>query len=192
MAGDLRFGRRGEPFNPVCVRSSRNAKQRRKWLSIADLKKLLRKSAYSFPNKIRLPAFRKLVSHRLLVEQSTSARRTQRPDGQWPGGFRWRWIRPDRAYNLTVNIARIRRVVKGGFCCSRLPPPKTVKPFAPLKRVLVTSGGLLSHAGVTTREFAIPSLILRMREWMQSAEGTMVRVEEIHPGKTTLTEEGFW
>ena len=44
-----------------------------KWLSIASLKHLLRKCAYVLPARLRLPAFRKLISHRLLVEQSRTA-----------------------------------------------------------------------------------------------------------------------
>ena len=41
-----------------------------KWLSIASLKHLLRKCAYVLPARLRLPAFRKLISHRLLDRKS--------------------------------------------------------------------------------------------------------------------------
>ncbi len=162
-----------------------------KWLSIADLKRLLRKSAYSFPNKIRLPAFRKIVSHRLLVEQSRA-----------PAGLSGQSVRGLVA-SVGDGSVRIGRITFDREYCSHqrdrdgrvllLPftTPEDSEAIRAAEAVLVTSGGLLSHAGVTTREFGIPSLILPHAEWMQSAEGTMVRIEEIHPGKTTLTEEGF-
>ncbi|MCK7492705.1 MAG: hypothetical protein MZW92_15055 [Comamonadaceae bacterium] len=56
----------------------------------------------------------------------------------------------------------------------------------------MTSGGLLSHAGVRRAEFAIPALILPNAEWVQSADGVTVHLEERHPGKTRKTDEGFW
>ena len=163
-----------------------------KWLSIADLKKLLRKSAYSLPTKIRLPAFRKIVSHRLLVEQS---RAPARLSGQTVRGL---------VASVGDGSVRIGRITFDREYCSNpqdregrvllLPftTPEDIEAIRAAEAVLVTSGGLLSHAGVTTREFGIPSLILPHAEWTQSAEGTTVRIEEIHPGKTTLTKEGFW
>ena len=163
-----------------------------KWLSIADLKKLLRRSAYSFPNKIQLPAFRKLVSHRLLVEQSRAPARLSSQTVRGlvasvgDGSVRIGRITFDREYCSNLQD-REGRVLLLPFTT-----PEDSEAIRAAEAVLVTSGGLLSHAGVTTREFGIPSLILPHAEWMQSAEGTIVRIEEIHPGKTTLTKEGFW
>mgnify|MGYP001445048466 CR=1 FL=1 len=163
-----------------------------KWLSIAGLRRILRKGAYSVPAKIQVPAFRKLVSHRLLVEQ---ARAPAGFSGQTvrgllasvgDGSVRFGRITFDRDYCLNPQ-SREGRVLLVPFTT-----PEDFEAIRAAEAVLVTSGGLLSHAGVTTREFGIPSLILPHAEWVQSSEGTLVRIEERHPGKTTLTDEGFW
>ena len=163
-----------------------------KWLSIAGLRRLLGKGAYSVPARIQLPAFRKLVSHRLLVEQSRA-----------PGGFSGQTVRGLLASvgDGSIRIGRItldrdycldpqRR--EGRVLLVPFTTPEDIEAIRAAEAVLVTSGGLLSHAGVTTREFGIPSLILPHAEWVQSSEGNLVRIEERHPGKTTLTDEGFW
>jgi len=56
--------------------------------------------------------------------------------------------------------------------------PEDIEAIRTAEAVLVTSGGLLSHAGVTTREFAIPALIIPHAEWLQSPKETVVRLEE--------------
>ena len=61
--------------------------------------------------------------------------------------------------------------------------PEDIDAIRAAEAVIVTSGGLLSHAGVTTREFGIPSLILPHAEWLQSPAGNLVRIEERRPGK---------
>ena len=163
-----------------------------KWLSIASLKRLLRKCAYSVPARLRLPAFRKLISHRLLVEQS---RASDGFSGQavhglvasvGDGAVRIGRITFDREYSANPQD-REGRVLLIPFTT-----PEDIEAIRTAEAVLVTSGGLLSHAGVTTREFGIPSLILPHAEWIQSAEGTVVRIEERRPGKTSRTDEGFW
>ncbi|MFZ4535823.1 PEP/pyruvate-binding domain-containing protein [Propionivibrio sp.] len=163
-----------------------------KWLSIAGLRRMLRKGAYSVPAKIQVPAFRKLVSHRLLVEQARA-----------PAGFSDQTVRGLLA-SVGDGSVRIGRITfdrdyclnpqgrEGRVLLVPFTTPEDIEAIRAAEAVLVTSGGLLSHAGVTTREFGIPSLILPHAEWVQSAEGTMVRIEERHPGKTTLTDEGFW
>ncbi|MQM31775.1 MAG: hypothetical protein CRU78_15135 [Candidatus Accumulibacter phosphatis] len=162
-----------------------------KWLSIASLKRLLRKSAYLVPTKIRLPAFRKLISHRLLVEQSRAS-----------AGLSGKTVRGLVA-SVGDGSARVGRITFDREYCSNpqnregrvllLPftTPEDIEAIRTAEAVLVTSGGLLSHAGVTTREFGIPSLILPHAEWVQSSEGNVVRIEEMRPGKTTMTDEGF-
>ena len=162
-----------------------------KWLSIAGLRKLLRQCAYTVPDKVRLPAFRRIVSHRLLVEQTRA-----------PAGFSGQTIRGLVA-SVGDGSVRIGRITFNRDYCSEpqgregrvllLPftTPEDIEAIRSAEAVLVTSGGLLSHAGVTTREFGIPSLILPHAEWRQSGEGTIVRIEESRPGKTTLTDEGF-
>ena len=163
-----------------------------RWLSIAGLRRQLRKAAYSVPTKIQLPAFRTLVSHRLLVEQSWA-----------PIGFSGQTVRGLLA-SVGDGSARIGRIAFSRDYCLKpqsrdgrilLVPfttPEDIDAIRAAEAVLVTRGGLLSHAGVTTREFGIPSLILAHAEWLQSAEGTVVRIEERHPGKSTLTDEGLW
>ena len=163
-----------------------------KWLSMASLKRLLRKSAYLVPRKIRLPAFRKLISHRLLVEQS-------RPSA----GLSGKTVRGLVA-SVGDGTARVGRTTFDREYCSNaqnregrvllLPftTPEDIEAIRSAEAVLVTSGGLLSHAGVTTREFGIPSLILPHAEWVQSSEGNVVRIEEMRPGKPYMTDEGFW
>ncbi|MFT3849867.1 MAG: PEP/pyruvate-binding domain-containing protein [Propionivibrio sp.] len=164
----------------------------RKWLSVAGLKRLLRKGAYAVPAKLRLPAFRELISHRLLVERARK-----------PVGFSGQTVRGLVA-SAGEGSVRIGRVTFDREYCSNprdregrillLPftTPEDIEAIRHAEAVLVTAGGLLSHAGVTTREFGIPSLILPHAEWLQSPEGTVVRIEERHPGKTVMTEEGFW
>lgn len=163
-----------------------------KWLSLAGLRRILRKGAYKVPAKIQVPAFRKLVSHRLLVEQ---ARVSSGFSGQTvrgllasvgDGSVRIGRITFDRDYCLNPQ-SREGRVLLVPFTT-----PEDIEAIRAAEAVLVTSGGLLSHAGVTTREFGIPSLILPHAEWMQSTEGSLVRSEERRPGKATLTGEGFW
>ena len=163
-----------------------------KWLSIASLKRLLRKSAYLVPPKIRLPAFRKLISHRLLVQQSQAS-----------AGFSGQTVRGLVA-SLGDGSVRIGRITFDREYCLKqenregrvllLPftTPEDIEAIRSAEAVLVTSGGLLSHAGVTTREFGIPSLILPHAVWIQSSEGNIVRIDEKHPGKTSMTDEGFW
>lgn len=163
-----------------------------KWLSIVSLKRLLRKCAYSVPARLRLPAFRKLISHRLLVEQS---RASDGFSGQavhglvasvGDGAIRIGRITFDREYSANPQD-REGRVLLIPFTT-----PEDIEAIRTAEAVLVTSGGLLSHAGVTTREFGIPSLILPHAEWIPSPEGTVVRIEERRPGKTSRTDEGFW
>ena len=162
-----------------------------KWLSIASLKRLLRKSAYRVPSKIRLPAFRKLISHRLLVEQSRASAglsgKTVRGlvASVGDGSVRIGRITFDREYWANPQ-SREGRVLLLPFTT-----PEDIEAIRSAEAVLVTSGGLLSHAGVTTREFSIPSLILPHAEWVQSSAGNMVRIEERRPGKTFTTDEGF-
>jgi len=162
-----------------------------KWLSLASLKRLLRKNAYRVPAKLRLPAFRKLISHRLLVEQSQAS-----------AGLSGQTVRGLVA-SVGDGSVRIGRITFDREYCANplnreghvlmLPftTPEDIDAIRSAEAVLVTSGGLLSHAGVTTREFGIPSLIFPHAEWLQSPAGSMVRIEERRPGKTFLTEEGF-
>jgi len=163
-----------------------------KWLSIAGLRRILRKSAYKVPAKIQVPAFRKLVSRRLLVEQARA-----------PGGFSGQTVRGLLA-SVGDGSVRIGRITfdrdyylnpqsrEGRVLLVPFTTPEDIEAIRAAEAVLVTSGGLLSHAGVTTREFGIPSLILPHAQWLQSSEGALVRSEERHPGKATLTGEGLW
>ena len=163
-----------------------------KWLSIASLKHLLRKCAYVLPARLRLPAFRKLISHRLLVEQSRTA-----------AGFNGQTVRGLVASvgDGSVRIGRVTfdreycvhpRTREGRVLLVPFTTPEDIDAIRAAEAVIVTSGGLLSHAGVTTREFGIPSLILPHAEWLQSPAGNLVRIEERRPGKTSKTAEGFW
>jgi protein-tyrosine-phosphatase/phosphohistidine swiveling domain-containing protein len=162
------------------------------WLSFAHCKRQLRNAGYRAPSKIRIPAFRKLVSHRLLVESprartrliGASVRGLSVSVGD--GSVRIGRITFDRTYWVRPE-ARAGQVLLVPFTT-----PEDIQGIRAAEAVLVTSGGLLSHAGVTTREFHIPSLMLPNAEWIQSPEGLTVRLEERHPGKTRKTEEGFW
>ncbi len=162
------------------------------WLSGAGLRKILRKAGYAVPGKVQVPAFRKLVSHRLLVEQprarstfiGTSVRGLLASVGD--GSVRIGRVTFDRSYCFDPRT-RDGRVLLVPFTT-----PEDIEAIRAAEAVLVTSGGLLSHAGVTTREFAIPALILPNAEWVQSADGVTVHLEERHPGKTRKTDEGFW
>ena len=163
-----------------------------KWLTIATLRRVLRKNAYSTPARIRIPAFHSIVSHRLLVEQSWA-----------PSGFSGQTVRGLLA-SVGDGSVRIGRITfdrdyylnphgrDGRILLVPFTTPEDIDAIRAAEAVLVTSGGLLSHAGVTTRELGIPSLILAHAEWLQSPEGTIVRIEERHPGKSTLTDDGFW
>lgn len=162
-----------------------------KWLSIASLRRLLRSKAFSVPAKVRIPEFRKLMSHRLLVEQS---RTSAAFSGQTVSGL---------VASIGDGSVRIGRITFDRDYCANpedregrilLVPfttPEDIEAIQCAEAVLVTSGGLLSHAGVTTREFGIPSLVFPNAEWVQSPEGATVRIEERRPGKTVVTDEGF-
>ena len=162
------------------------------WLSRTGLRRILRKAGYAVPGKVQVPAFRKLVSHRLLVEQprarsrfiGTSVRGLLASVGD--GSVRIGRVTFDRSYCFDPRT-RDGRVLLVPFTT-----PEDIEAIRAAEAVLVTSGGLLSHAGVTTREFAIPALILPNAEWVQSPDGVTVRLEESHPGKTRKTDEGFW
>ncbi len=162
------------------------------WLSVNGLRKILRKSAYFAPGKIRVPGFQKVVSHRLLVGQpsewisiiGSSVRGLSASVGD--GSARIGRITFDRNYYADPKT-RDRRILLVQFTT-----PEDIEAIRSAEAVLVTSGGLLSHTGVTTREFAIPALIMPHAEWVQSAAGVVVRLEERHPGQMQKTAEGFW
>ena len=162
------------------------------WLSVNGLRKILRKSSYVVPGKIHVPGFQKTVSHRLLTGQpnefitiiGTSVRGLSASVGD--GSARIGRITFDRNYYFNPQT-RDRRILLAQFTT-----PEDIEAIRSAEAVLVTSGGLLSHTGVTTREFAIPALIVPHAEWLQSSEGVIVRLEERHPGQMKKTAEGFW
>jgi protein-tyrosine-phosphatase/phosphohistidine swiveling domain-containing protein len=163
-----------------------------KWLSAAALRRALRKAGYAAPGRIRIPAFRKLVSHRLLVERprapnrflGVSVRGLLASVGD--GSVRIGRVTFDRAFWLHPDT-RSGRVLLVPYTT-----PEDIEAIRAAEAVLVTSGGLLSHAGVTTREFGVPSLILPHAEWRQTDEGASVLLEERYPGRIHATQEGFW
>jgi len=162
------------------------------WLSVNGFRKILRQSGYAVPGKLQIPGFQKVVSHRLLIGQpqelikiiGTSVRGLSASVGD--GSVRIGRITFDRNYFFNPQ-ARDRRILLVQFTT-----PEDIEAIRSAEAVLVTSGGLLSHTGVTTREFAIPALILPHAEWLQSSKGVMVRLEERHPGQMKKTVEGFW
>ncbi|MFZ1643079.1 MAG: PEP/pyruvate-binding domain-containing protein [Candidatus Contendobacter sp.] len=168
------------------------AREGGEWLSIAGLRNILRKAGYSVPARIQVPGFQKVVSHRLLIRQpreqsriiGTSVRGLLASVGD--GSVRIGRITFDRNYCFNPQT-RDGRVLLVPFTT-----PEDIEAIRAAEAILVTSGGLLSHAGVTTREFAIPALILPHAEWVQSSEGVMVRLEERYPGRMRKTAEGFW
>ncbi|NTW43895.1 MAG: hypothetical protein HGB14_05535, partial [Anaerolineaceae bacterium] len=162
------------------------------WLSVNGFRKILRQSGYAVPGKLQIPGFQKVVSHRLLIGQpqelikiiGTSVRGLSASVGD--GSVRIGRITFDRNYFFNPQ-AHDRRILLVQFTT-----PEDIEAIRSAEAVLVTSGGLLSHTGVTTREFAIPALILPHAEWLQSSKGVMVRLEERHPGQMKKTVEGFW
>ncbi|HRD67012.1 MAG TPA: PEP/pyruvate-binding domain-containing protein [Candidatus Competibacter sp.] len=162
------------------------------WLSLAKLRKILRKAGFAAPAEIHVSGFQKTISHRMLIGQprqqnriiGTSIRGLSASIGD--GSVRIGRITFDRNYYSNPET-RIGRVLLVPFTT-----PEDIEAIRTAEAVLVTSGGLLSHAGVTTREFAIPALIIPHAEWMQSPEETVVRLEERHPGQMTKSVEGFW
>jgi len=162
------------------------------WLSINGLRKILRKSSYTALGKIQIPGFQKVVSHRLLIGQphelikiiGTSVRGLSASVGD--GSVRIGRITFDRNYYINRRV-HDRRILLVPFTT-----PEDIEAIRSADAVLVTSGGLLSHAGVTTREFSIPALILPHAEWFQSSEGTIVRLEERYPSEKKKNVEGFW
>jgi len=162
------------------------------WLSVNALRKVLCKSGYAVPGKIQVPGFQKVVSHRLLIGQphelikiiGTSVRGLSASVGD--GSVRVGRITFNRNYYFNPQT-RDRRVLLAQFTT-----PEDIEAIRSAEAVLVTGGGLLSHTGVTTREFAIPAMILPHAEWLQSSEGIVVRLEERHPSQMKKTVEGFW
>ena len=162
------------------------------WLSVNSLRKILRKSGYETPGKLHIPGFQKVVSHRLLIGQphelnkmiGASVRGLSASVGD--GSVRIGRITFDRNYCFNSQ-AQDRQILLVPFTT-----PEDIEAIRSAEAVLVTSGGLLSHAGVTTRELAIPSLILPHAEWLQSSDGMRVRLEERYPAQMNITLEGFW
>lgn len=162
------------------------------WLSLAKLRKILRKAGFAVPAKIHVSGFQKAISHRMLIGQphqqnrivGTSIRGLSASVGD--GSVRIGRITFDRNYCFNPEI-RTGRILLVPFTT-----PEDIEAIRTAEAVLVTSGGLLSHAGVTTREFAIPALIVPHAEWVQSPEKTVVRLEERHPGQMIKSVEGFW
>ncbi len=162
------------------------------WLTPASTRKLLRKAGYNAPSRIKISNFQKGFSHRLLIERprtrlgiiGTSIRGLLASIGD--GSIRIGRITFDRTYHFNPKTR------EGRVLLVPYTTPEDIEAIQAAEAVLVTSGGLLSHAGVTTREFAIPALILPHTEWIQSSEGIVVRIEERHPGKMRKTTEGFW
>lgn len=162
------------------------------WLSLAKLRKILRKAGFVVPAKIHVSGFQKAISHRMLVGQprqqnriiGTSIRGLSASAGD--GSVRIGRITFNRNYYFNPET-RTGRILLVPFTT-----PEDIEAIRTAEAVLVTSGGLLSHAGVTTREFAVPALIVPHAEWMQSPEETVVRLEERHPGQMTKSAEGFW
>ncbi len=164
----------------------------RHWLSLAKIKKILRKSGFTIPAKIHISGFQKVISHRMLIGQprqqtqiiGTSIRGLSASVGD--SSIRIGRITFDRNYCFDPET-RTGRVLLVPFTT-----PEDIEAIRTAEAVLVTSGGLLSHAGVTTREFAIPALIIPHAEWLQSPKETVVRLEERHPGQMIKSAEGFW
>jgi protein-tyrosine-phosphatase/phosphohistidine swiveling domain-containing protein len=162
------------------------------WLSLAKMRKILRKAGFTAPAKIYVSGFQKAISHRMLIGQprqqsriiGTSIRGLSASVGD--GSVRIGRITFDRNYCFNP-ATRTGRVLLVPFTT-----PEDIEAIRTAEAVLVTSGGLLSHAGVTTREFAIPALIVPHAEWVQSPEETVVRLEERHPGPMIKSVEGFW
>jgi len=162
------------------------------WLSVAKLRKLLRISGYPTIGKIQIPGFQKAFSHRLLTGRphensmilGVSIRGLLASVGD--GSVRIGRITLDRNYCFNP-LTRDGRVLLVPFTT-----PEDIEAIRNAEAVLVTSGGLLSHAGVTTREFSIPALIIPHAEWIYSEAGVMVRLEDRHPSQMRRTAEGFW
>lgn len=163
-----------------------------KWLSINSLRKILKKAGYFVPGKIHVPGFQRVISHRLLtgkpIEWVNIIGRSIRglSASISDGSARIGRITFNRNYYKDQQTGD-RRILLVQFTT-----PEDIEAIRSAEAVLVTSGGLLSHAGVTTRECGIPSLIMPHAEWVQSADSVVVRLEERHPGKMQKTAEGFW
>lgn len=56
--------------------------------------------------------------------------------------------------------------------------------------VLATAGGILSHVGITTREFGIPAVIYHGAEWKKDKSGIVVRTQK--PQKVIQEGHGLW
>lgn len=162
------------------------------WLSLADVSRLLRRAGFSVPAAIRVSGFQKIVSHRKLVSQpaerskivGTSIRGL--PASVGDGSVRLGRITLDRNYSHRPNSGI------GSVLLVPFTSPEDIEAIRCAAAVLVTSGGLLSHAAVTTREFAIPALILPHAEWLSSPEGTLVRLGDRRPAAITKSAAGFW
>lgn len=162
------------------------------WISVSGLRRLLRQSKFDTPGKIQVPGFHKTVSHRLLTGTpnelvtilGTSIRGLSASVGD--GSARIGRITFDRSYYADEKT-RERRILLVQFTT-----PEDLEAIRCAEAVLVTGGGLLSHTGVITREFAIPSMIIPHAEWRQSPEGIVVRLEERRPSNMKKTADGFW
>ncbi|MFC2062245.1 PEP/pyruvate-binding domain-containing protein, partial [Elusimicrobiota bacterium] len=70
--------------------------------------------------------------------------------------------------------------------------PNDVKAIKESKAVLTTGGGTLAHAGITTREFGIPSAIISSARWEGKGEYKHIVLDHVIPKNYKKTEKGIW
>ncbi|MFC2062237.1 PEP/pyruvate-binding domain-containing protein, partial [Elusimicrobiota bacterium] len=70
--------------------------------------------------------------------------------------------------------------------------PDDVSAIKESKAVITTGGGTLAHAGITTREFGIPSAIISSARWEGEGEYRHIVLSPAIPGNYKKTKEGIW
>ncbi|MFC2048907.1 PEP-utilizing enzyme, partial [Elusimicrobiota bacterium] len=70
--------------------------------------------------------------------------------------------------------------------------PDDVKAIKNSRGVITTGGGILAHAGITTREFGVPSVILPSARWIEKDGGKTVVLDLFTPKDYSKSPEGIW
>jgi phosphoenolpyruvate synthase/pyruvate phosphate dikinase/protein-tyrosine-phosphatase len=70
--------------------------------------------------------------------------------------------------------------------------PDDIEAIKLARAVITTGGGMLSHAGITTREFGIPAVILQGAVWTEVKGIKTLKVSFVNVGKTEKDDNELW
>jgi len=81
---------------------------------------------------------------------------------------------------------------KGNIFVAPYTTPDDLEAIKASRAVVTTGGGILSHAGVTTREFGIPAVIVQNAQWITDNGKDALKLTISRPGPAQLNDDGLW